>query len=916
VAFDAAASPRRWVLDLDLRAPPSILSLALERDRDRERERVVFFLPRVRERDLELPRTIYTYRKYFIIYSKFIILMEPQCFSILGEMADQVSELNFGMVKNFVDESMRYHIVCVRPDVTYEQYYSLLKSSWEKILGRIAHAPEGCRNVERILSFLEILMEDNDIRIILEDLALEYLSGNGTEPYISRNFLDTLINIFRQLKQYCWCHILDVYMYMLGEGYFASLRKLGREERRQRVRQDIFNLWEKLENIDHDIVGWFNKIIRDIRTLLIGSLSGGLVRKELGELLPETIGPLKEVITKILEVYYTKLHPIVWAQIYRSTVQNLRKKIPREKLVSFFVGQILLNSGPFILKILQLVRPALSKEVLERYNLGKLVYPMLEEREVDLMLDSAVLDRKLYDIEKNYAASIGHVVIVRRVDTNKRFVVKLVKPISIVQSCWEYRTLYNIVEDPDGKNFIRSLLISTGKELNMTNEAENIRIASEYYPENYSVLNLDVPMRLLTVEYLPDVVRPDVWYALAMTLAEGIPLSKLVEAENIQYKNTKYIARLYRGLDLLVYQFFKVLVHDKFYHGDLHAGNIFYSDKQGTITLIDFGTIGRINIFEDELEMRTILDIIIKIAFQNYDGILDSLMNMISQKWFEKIKNLRIDEFKQELLEYHLYSIKTGKIWHQKSREILSQIFDMSRVIQEGFQTGGANIYQNLEYKEPEKEKIILDGHLEGLEFPKNLYPSLSWIILRIFEFFSTNGIILSFSFVRLYSLQKAILLLMGVLESLEYPFVRFGYVIGLVLQDFLVNNIFRMILDPNTAIFILLHYFKERKKLKLLEQEAYQKKYIFLIVGDRRVREGQLVDSQYFVREPVILFDRDPDKKYTIILQDDLGNIYWQVSDDHTGQKYRPPIQGNYQIIIRMEDSMEIYRSISFRVK
>ncbi len=56
--------------------------------------------------------------------------------------------------------------------------------------------------------------------------------------------------------------------------------------------------------------------------------------------------------------------------------------ITRSDFFAFISKQLLLNSGPFILKTLQMIRPFLSKDLAEKYNLTKLTYPILTNQQL------------------------------------------------------------------------------------------------------------------------------------------------------------------------------------------------------------------------------------------------------------------------------------------------------------------------------------------------------------------------------------------------------------------------------------------------------------------------------------------------------------------------------------------------------
>lgn len=138
--------------------------------------------------------------------------------------------------------------------------------------------------------------------------------------------------------------------------------------------------------------------------------------------------------------------------MFRKTMDEIFIELPYtpNELFKFMSKQLLLNSGPFILKMLQMIRPVLSPELASKYNLTKLTYPLLEKNEIELILNKVVIDWDMCKVLTNKSASVGHVCIMHKVNNPRDvFVVKIIKPVSIAQSCWEYKTLYNIFSKRD-----------------------------------------------------------------------------------------------------------------------------------------------------------------------------------------------------------------------------------------------------------------------------------------------------------------------------------------------------------------------------------------------------------------------------------------------------------------------------------
>ena len=116
-----------------------------------------------------------------------------------------------------------------------------------------------------------------------------------------------------------------------------------------------------------------------------------------------------------------------------------------------------------------------------------------------------------------------------------------------------------------------------------------------------------------------------------MTLAPGISLNDIIENDLLK-EDTKFRAKLHRCFDLLVFKFFFNIVKNGFYHGDLHSGNIFFSYKENQITLIDWGAVGRIDIFKNDPDITALLEILLMSTFHNFDNMLDKMTELINSR--------------------------------------------------------------------------------------------------------------------------------------------------------------------------------------------------------------------------------------------------------------------------------------------
>ena len=535
-------------------------------------------------------------------------------------------------------------------------------------------------------------------------------------------------------------------------------------------------------------------------TMIYGFSVGG----ELDKLIPDELGSLKTFFIRVISVYYENLHPIIWAQILKSMINNFMVDLPHtpDELFQFCSKYLLLNSGPFILKILQMIRPVLSPELATKYNLTKLSYPLLNSKEIGLIFDRAVIDWSMYKIMLNASASVGHVCIAYRTDNpTEAIVIKVIKPVSIAQTCWEYKTLYDVY--PSGsceRSFVQSIIKSNGRELNSQNEMKNIKKGNEYYTGTYADVfgYKEIDAKIASIENKPGVVKPECWYALAMTMAPGMPLSKLIEADSLT-ADTPYRANLHRCLDLLMYKFILGIIKGGFYHGDLHGGNIFYSFSKRQLTLIDWGSVGELDIFSTDSDTLKLIDIIVMSVFYNFDGILDVLTDILNTKCVggDDPKQGFIDKnstdyvkFKSELHGYREQNIRSEDKRHAMSSQYKLDLFSPDRIKAESKdlpKNGNIkqdvvidSVYSYLELNPPTPEVVVKNEERDVLPvFTHTVgdHTSLSFsgALSLIIKFYATSGINIAIKFTEFYEFQKGYALLLGVLNKTGYSSYRLG---------------------------------------------------------------------------------------------------------------------------------------------
>lgn len=769
----------------------------------------------------------------------------PSFIEMINSLSKAVDNVNAKLIDNVTSEDTDYRLACIKPNITAENYFTSLKKEWENIVNYYSEDSDKCSSItSRVISILQ----SSDIKTIdfqqlnqskIEEAIIDNLIDRILTPKTLKSFqvdtdlTNTLLSFISILKDSFFCQIFDIYVYVMSkysDKFRDKILSLDREKIKGKIMFELENIKKAIQNTNRDtMIGGKIALENDLVNKLTGIYDFS-VESELNRLIPEQLGSLKKFFKKIISTYYENLHPIIWAQIIKQMINNVLVETPStpDEMFQFASKYLLLNSGPFILKILQMIKPVLTPELIKKYNLAKLTYPLMSKYEVNLILEKIIPNWELYKIVDNKSASVGHVCIVYRVDNpSQLLVIKIIKPISIVQSCWEYKTLYNIFEgDRCSTEFIRNMLESNGRELNVVNEKINLDDGHKYYTDTYkSVLGYDVHAKLTTIQALTGVPKQGTWFALGMTLAPGVPLSELIEEDLLQ-KDTIFRAKLHRCLDLFVYKFFNVLITKGFYHGDPHAGNIFFSFQDSQITLIDFGAVGHIDLFANDPSIKTLLEIIIMSIFDNYDEIFDKMTDLVNSKcddiMVDKQSKAYI-ECRNKLLQIKATNIANASRDKIRSKQNENRLFSDKRFddeqnykieLEKGKQLKMDSIYSLLEYEYKKRDSVILNSDVleninENTDTESNPSIPFSIILEKMIGFYALAGTNVAIKFSEFYELQKAYALLLGVLSKTNYSSYRIAHMTKRAIMD--IKNAGPALSHIGTTINLTTIYFREK---------------------------------------------------------------------------------------------------------
>lgn len=839
------------------------------------------------------------------------------CLDIVNNLVGAISTVNTEITEHMTNVDVKYDDVCIRPNITFDFFFTSLKSKWEKTINDYLNKPEKCSaNIQNILFLYDVVSKlninsasdanantnayaSNVINKIgsmtpaqlesfaydrLVDKALDILKGTSENKFVmEKDMITTLKNLASLFEDNCQCQMIDIFTFIMNKYKTKYAKKLDGKSRDESIAiikkdydylKNIVAMFGKKFNVNNNVNDNVNNVNANVKNET--SLLNFSIESELDNLIPNELGTMKVFFIKVISRYFNNLHPIIWGQIFRGLMENIFIDLPMtsDELFSFASKQLLLNAGPFVLKILQGMTPMLSDETVSKYNLKRLTYPLLEDNQVDIILRKVLLEYDMFKITYKKSASVGHVCIgydVRR--PNERFVIKIVKPLAIAQSCCEFDVLHNTFEKGSCEDaFIKNTLRANGKEMNVVNEIENLDKSNKHYTTNYnSEFGIDIDAKLTTIAHKPGIIKEGTWFALALTLAPGIPLNDLIETKLLE-TDTKFRAHLHRCLDLLVNKFFYVLISQGFYHGDLHGGNVFYSFKKKQLTMIDFGAMGEIDLFANDDTTSNLLMIIIMSINYDFDGIFDLLTDVLNSKCIKDGINNEsfIDknsesymQLKKELIIHRIKNTMNAKKEMEKTTTYLDDLASDKRLADESLQDVSSSTLANLKpqtkadeideineideerepsiYDElervPEAKEVVVENVNSLPQFTEILGDSESisfaGVMKLIITFYAKSGVNVAIKFAELNELQKAYALLLGVLAKTGYS----SYRMNMAIRSGVLNwGHLPKLLNVATTVNILRSYRSESSKYKSLISSIEEEKTKYLLAKQQRM--------------------------------------------------------------------------------
>ncbi len=291
------------------------------------------------------------------------------------------------------------------------------------------------------------------------------------------------------------------------------------------------------------------------------------------------------VIQDILNKYLNNL-PLEMKKRIIMAYLELDPSASQEELMA----AVLLESGPIIQKLFQLIGQSATSESLKKVmsQLQTQLKPVPLEVSKNIISTALGQDFALFAqaIFKNLgAASIAQAILVKT-PNGEEFIIKVLKPGIPEKIHQEYGILINkVVTQQAGKEKITQIYHNIVEELDFRSEAQYLQQGHRLY--QYCQGN-----GFITTPYIPkgNFIHQNV---LVMSKAPGKPLSAVTSPDT---QLTKLLA---------LYQFYflwlrEALFESGFFHGDTHAGNLFLDIKNNkaqrfTFTPIDFGACAQLN---------------------------------------------------------------------------------------------------------------------------------------------------------------------------------------------------------------------------------------------------------------------------------------------------------------------------------
>src|SRR5437588_161353 len=132
---------------------------------------------------------------------------------LLNELIIVVDSTNTFIIDRITDPEMKYEWLCIKPDLTYDAYYSMIKPKWDCVIDNFVSQSDICDSVFKLINLKNIsdlseLLKSRVIKSLdisdpafqqrLQDIAFEQISdmiiSNEADIYMDANIVKTIYN--------------------------------------------------------------------------------------------------------------------------------------------------------------------------------------------------------------------------------------------------------------------------------------------------------------------------------------------------------------------------------------------------------------------------------------------------------------------------------------------------------------------------------------------------------------------------------------------------------------------------------------------------------------------------------------------------------------------------------------------------
>lgn len=349
--------------------------------------------------------------------------------------------------------------------------------------------------------------------------------------------------------------------------------------------------------------------------------------------IPGSPDEMKGLFTDFLHGYFDQL-PVVDKRRMVAEYLLLPPDAPVEKQLAVALN----NAGPALQKLFQLFAKDAKSAVLKGAMTELLASVKPFDGEIAKKRVEASLSKPFEEVFSDFrleplgAGTIGQVHLATLRDSGRKVVIKIRRP-GVAEQAEREITLFKSMTDgsPAQLDVVEKIGQTLRAELDYSEEYKNLLQGQVY---NQPKLGISA------VRSVPEITSSN--DIIAMEFTEGVNPSKLGDEQLVNHG--KAIE------NLLSFWTDEALFHSGFFHGDLHAGNLFFKEAPGQnppfeLTLIDFGNADTLSLAQRQGFAKLLVGSLTNKAEQIADG-LEGISPMTAEQkdeFTQKVSGLKLE---------------------------------------------------------------------------------------------------------------------------------------------------------------------------------------------------------------------------------------------------------------------------------